>query len=62
MKVLIDKKVCMGDETCVGICPEIFEMRGVVARAKTRVVPEELEEPCMDAAESCPGEAILIIE
>ena len=52
----------MGDETCVGICPEIFEMRGVVARAKTTVVPEELEEACMDAAESCPGEAILIIE
>ncbi len=62
MKVWIDKKACVGDETCVGICPEIFELRGNVAQAKTKIIPEDLEEACLEAAESCPGEAILVIE
>ncbi len=62
MKVWVDKKVCLGDEMCVTICPEIFELRGSTAVAKTKSVPEDLEDACMEAAESCPGEAILVIE
>jgi ferredoxin len=27
MKVRVDEQVCVGDETCVDICPEIFEMK-----------------------------------
>lgn len=62
MKVWIDRKVCLGDETCVAICPEIFELRGKRAAPKTKTVPEDLEQACLDAAESCPGDAILITE
>ena len=62
MKVRVDKEVCVGDETCVEICPEVFEMEGDVAVAKTEEVPKDLEEKCKEAAESCPVEAIIIEE
>ena len=60
MKVQVDKETCVGDETCVTICPEIFEMEGDVAVAKMENVPKELEGKCKEAAESCPVEAIII--
>jgi ferredoxin len=62
MKVRVDEEICVGDETCVEICPEIFEMNGDVAVAKMEEVPAELEEKCKEAAESCPVEAIMIEE
>jgi ferredoxin len=62
MKVRVDPEMCVGDETCVEICPEIFEMQEDVAVAKMEEVPEELEGKCKEAAESCPVEAILIEE
>ena len=60
MRVRVDEDACVGDGTCVEVCPEIFEMRGDVAIAKMEEVPDELEDSCREAAESCPVEAILI--
>lgn len=62
MKVRVDEEACVGDETCVEICPEIFEMQGDLAVAKMEEVPEDLEGACKEAADSCPVEAILIEE
>jgi len=62
MKVRVDEDACVGDGTCVEVCPEIFEMRGDVAVIKMEEVSEELEDSCREAAESCPVEAILIEE
>ena len=62
MKVKVDKETCVGDETCVDTCPEVFEMDGDVAVAKMEVVPKEAEKKCREAAESCPVEAIIIEE
>ena len=62
MKVRVDEEACVGDGTCVDVCPEIFEMQGDVAVAKMEEVPEELEGSCKEASESCPVEAILIEE
>ena len=31
MEVRVDDDACIGDETCVEICPGIFEMKGDVA-------------------------------
>lgn len=62
MKVRVDEEACVGDETCVEICPEIFEMQGDVAVAKMEEVPEELEGACREAVESCPVDAIFIEE
>ena len=60
MIVRIDRDVCMGDRNGVAICPELFVMDGIVAKAKMRKVPESLVHLCWDAAESCPAEAIII--
>ncbi len=60
MKVRVDKETCVGDETCVEICPEVFEMQGDVAVAKSDNVPKNLEEKVNEAAKSCPVEAIII--
>ena len=60
MKVHVDKEACVGDETCIEICPDVFEMEGDVAVAKMEEVPKALEKKCKEAAESCPVEAISI--
>jgi len=62
MKVKVDKETCVGDESCVETCPEVFEMDGDVAVTKVEVVPKEVENKCREAAESCPVEAIIIEE
>ena len=60
MKVRVDKETCMGDETCVEGCPEVFEMQGDVAVAKMETVPKDLEDKVKEAVTSCPVEAIII--
>ncbi len=60
MKVRVDKETCVGDESCVEVCPEVFEMQGDVAVAKSENVPENLEEKVKEAAKGCPVEAIII--
>ena len=60
MKVRVDKETCVGDETCVDTCPEVFEMEGDVAVAKMEEVPKNLEEKVKEAAKDCPVEAIII--
>jgi len=62
MKVRVDKEACVGDETCVSICPEVFEMDGDIAVAKMGDVPPNLQASCREAADACPVEAITIEE
>ena len=60
MKVRVDKEMCSGDEICVDICPEVFEMKDDVAVIKMAVVPDELKEKCREAVDECPSEAIIV--
>lgn len=62
MKAIVDKDLCGGCGVCPGICPEVFEMEGDLARVLCETVPVEVEESCREAAESCPVEAISIEE
>jgi len=62
MKVRVDEELCVGDGTCVDVCPEIFEMSGDVAVTKMEEVPETIQDSCKEAADSCPVEAIIIEE
>jgi ferredoxin len=62
MKVKIDPDLCSGDEICVQVCPEVFEMEGDKAVVITEEVPEELQNSVKEAADSCPSEAIIIEE
>ena len=60
MKVKIDPDLCTGDEICVQMCPEVFEMEGDKAIVLQEEVPEELRDSVREAADSCPSEAIII--
>ncbi len=62
MKVRVDQDLCVGDETCVTLCPEVFEMEGDVAKTKMEDVPPELQKSCREAADACPVEAIIVDE
>lgn len=62
MRVHVDQDACIGDGSCVSVCPEIFEMEGEVVRAKVEEVPENLQDSCQEAADVCPVEAIIIEE
>jgi len=62
MKVKVDPDLCTGDEICVQMCPEVFEMEDDKAIVLQEEVPEELQDSVREAADSCPSEAIIIEE
>ncbi len=50
---------CIACETCVSICPDVFEIGdGGLAAVKKEGVPAEHEIAVLDAAESCPVSVI----
>lgn len=62
MKVKIDHDLCSGDGICADLCPEVFEMDGDKAKVIVEDVPEDAEEACRDAVDSCPEGCIEIEE
>ena len=62
MKVRVDADICIGCETCVDICPEIFEMSDDIAIIKEENIPEELQDSCRKAVDICAVDAIIIEE
>ena len=61
MKVTVNDD-CTLCGLCVDTCPEVFELGEEIAVVIADPVPEEAEDDCRDAAESCPVDAIEIIE
>lgn len=56
MAIVIDEDACMGCESCVELCPDVFEMTG---EEKAIVKNPDSDDECVDEAiDSCPGEAI----
>ena len=56
----VDPELCIGCGNCVGICPEVFEMRDDdLAHV---IEGSECDDPecCKDAADSCPVDAITL--
>lgn len=62
MRVRVDADACVGDGSCAEICPQVFVMEGDLAVVKADVVPDDAEDVCREAADSCPVEAIIIEE
>jgi ferredoxin len=57
MTVVIDPDECIGCESCVEICPEVFEMDA--DGEKAIVIKEDADSDCIDESiETCPNEAI----
>ncbi|MGB2697336.1 MAG: ferredoxin [Candidatus Zixiibacteriota bacterium] len=62
MKVKIDPELCTGDEICVQLCPDVFEMQDDKAVVIIDDIPEDLKDSVREAVDSCPSEAITIEE
>ncbi len=57
MPVVIDPDECIGCESCVEICPDVFEMDD--DGEKAIVINENADSECVDESiETCPNEAI----
>jgi ferredoxin len=63
MKVKVDSNTCIGCELCPTICPDAFRMGDDgVAHVIIDNVSKDIESNAREAAESCPVDAISIIE
>ncbi len=59
--VKVDEELCTACGVCSDLCPDVFELNDV-AQVKVSEVEGEMLDCAKEAAESCPGEAILIEE
>jgi ferredoxin len=59
-KVTVDRDACIGSGICVGTAPDHFRLDDSRSRPVAEVVgPDEI---LLDAAESCPSEAITVYD
>jgi ferredoxin len=56
--VVIDKNKCIGCESCIEICPEIFEFDEKDEKAFVRLAEGGDEECIEEAITACPAECI----
>ena len=57
-KVYIETEECIGCESCVALCPDVFSFDDGAGKAKV-ILPEGGSEDCIDEAiETCPVECI----
>ena len=64
MKVKIDYDLCMGDQNCHKVCPEVFDFDQDQLQSKVRVdsIPAHLEDKVRQAARECAPGAIIVEE
>ena len=61
MRVVVDFDQCESNALCMGILPEVFEVRDDdFLYVLDETPPEELREKLMEAVRSCPKNAISI--
>ena len=59
-KVTIDTDECIGCQTCVELCPEVFEFDAETEKALVRDEMTGNEECIDEAADSCPVSCIIV--
>jgi len=62
MKAFVDPDLCIGCTQCTGICPEVFQMTGILAVAMPGELPPDTVPTAVEAAQACPVSAITISE
>ena len=62
MKAFVDPDLCIGCTQCTGICPDVFQMTGILAVAVPGELPPDTVPTAVEAAQACPVSAITISE
>ena len=63
MRVVVDFDVCMSNAVCMGLAPEVFEVRDDgYLYILNETPPEELRTKVQQAERACPTQAITIEE
>ena len=60
MELIIDPDKCIACQSCVELCPDIFECPEEVAVVRVNPIPPPLEDCVREAVDICPTEAISI--
>jgi len=60
MKAKVNANACIGCALCASLCPDIFEMDGVLAVAKDVELSDAVLKSVKQAANDCPVSAIEI--
>ena len=53
MKAFVDPDLCIGCTQCTGICPEVFQMTGILAVAVPGELPPDTVPTAVEAAQAC---------
>lgn len=62
MKIIVNKDLCVGCGTCVGICPQVFKLEADKAEVIRNLNYADYKGEIDQAASSCPVQAIIIEE
>jgi ferredoxin len=63
MRVVVDYDLCESNALCMGILPEVFEVRDDdLLYVLDEYPPEELRERLMQAVRTCPKNAISVVD
>jgi len=57
MAIVIDEEACIGCETCVELCPNVFEM-DTNNECATVIMSDSTDDCVEEAIDTCPTEAI----
>lgn len=61
-KIIIDENICIGCNTCALMAPETYKLDDETYKAKVIKQPETITDEVKTVVESCPVNAISIVE
>jgi len=63
LRLKIDRAACCGYTICADICPDVYKLdENSIIQEYNEIVPAHLEEKAQEGANSCPQNAIVVIE